>query len=287
MPQNLPFSFLDLFDVPPVSIVDVGAAPTKKGPIYQPLIDRGLARVTGFEPDPRAFAKLQASANDHLHYISAVVGDGNPGVFHKTTFRYTSSLYEPDLEFCARFSGLSSLLQPMTQNPTTTQKLDDLISAPDLDFLKIDVQGGELGVLKGASRLLSKLLLVETEVEFVPLYKEQPLFADIDAHMRGAGFYLHRFSTIETIYFHPVLPESVPTGSGSQIAFANAIYIRDLSAVDLLPLPRLLKLVAMLHDFYSSWDLCLHLLDRLAQRGTPEPYARYAGAVKSASKGAQ
>ena len=47
--------------------------------------------------------------------------------------------------------------------------LDDLdISAND--FIKIDVQGGELSVLKGAARTLSSILGVEAVVEFIPLY---------------------------------------------------------------------------------------------------------------------
>ncbi len=281
MPPKLPFSFLDLVDVEPISIVDVGAAPEKCGPYYQPLVDRGVAHVTGFEPDPRAFAKLQATANEHMRYVQAVVGDGTPGTFYKTTFRYTSSLYEPDLEFLDRFANLSLLSQPMTQNATLTQRLDDLIAASEVDFLQMDVQGGELRVLKGAPRLLSKVLLVVTEVAFVAMYKKQPLFADIDTHMRSAGFSLHRFLEPFSNYLNPV-PEGAPPDGASQLLFTNAIYIPSLDAVDRLPVPRLLKLVAILHDCFNSWDLCLHLLDRLAARGTPEPYERYASAVKAA-----
>jgi len=53
-------------------------------------------------------------------------------------------------------------------------------------MLKIDVQGAELAVISGAQEMLRDVAVVEVEVEFVPLYVGQPLFADVDAAMRAA-----------------------------------------------------------------------------------------------------
>jgi len=53
-------------------------------------------------------------------------------------------------------------------------------------MLKIDVQGAELAVISGAQEMLRNVAVVEVEVEFVPLYVGQPLFADVDAAMRAA-----------------------------------------------------------------------------------------------------
>ena len=46
----------------------------------------------------------------------------------------------------------------------------------EVDFIKIDVQGGELNILKGAENLLKNTLGIELEIEFVQIYKNQTLF---------------------------------------------------------------------------------------------------------------
>ena len=61
--------------------------------------------------------------------------------------------------------------------------LDTLISrgeAPQIDFLSIDAQGAELGILEGASvELQNRVVGVLCEVEFTELYEGQALFGEI------------------------------------------------------------------------------------------------------------
>ena len=223
MPKK--FSFFDLFDVPPISLVDVGAAPNIRAAFYQPLLDRGVARVTGFEPDGVAFAKLQARQSTAERYLRAVVGDGTPGTFYKTSARFTSSLYEPNQELCDSFKAIAPLMKTMTINTVQTQRLDDLIADAEIDFIKLDVQGAELRVLKGAPRLLPTTLLAEIEVAFVPLYKEQPLFADVDAYMRACGFYFHKFAQLTKLFYSPRLRRVAPPGE-TRLAVTKTIRLR-------------------------------------------------------------
>ena len=62
-----------------------------------------------------------------------------------------------------------------------------------IDLLKIDTQGSELDVLKGAGDLLNNTSYIECEVEFVPLYKDQPLFQDIEDYLKSYNFKLAKF----------------------------------------------------------------------------------------------
>lgn len=58
------------------------------------------------------------------------------------------------------------------------------------DVMKVDTQGTELDVPQGAGRLLDSVLAVELEVEFVPQYVGQALFADVDTFLRRQNLML-------------------------------------------------------------------------------------------------
>lgn len=57
-------------------------------------------------------------------------------------------------------------------------------------MLKIDVQGGELDVLRGGSKTLDRLTWVYVECSFRELYIGQPPADEVVEHLRGAGFRL-------------------------------------------------------------------------------------------------
>jgi methyltransferase FkbM-like protein len=110
----------------------------------------------------------------------------------------TSSLYAPNTPLLAAFDRLEELVRVVREIPIETHRLDDVPEAAGADYLKIDVQGAELDVLRGAPRLLAEALVVHAEVEFVPLYREQPLFADVDRTLRGAGYGLFALEEIQS-----------------------------------------------------------------------------------------
>jgi hypothetical protein len=55
-------------------------------------------------------------------------------------------------------------------------------------LIKIDVQGYEMQVLKGGERVIQSADVIIIETTFVPLYKDQPLFADIYNYFTSRGF---------------------------------------------------------------------------------------------------
>lgn len=57
-------------------------------------------------------------------------------------------------------------------------------------LLKIDVQGGELGVLRGAERSLQHVDAVLVECSFVEFYDGQPLAHDVLDFLGEQGFRL-------------------------------------------------------------------------------------------------
>jgi len=57
--------------------------------------------------------------------------------------------------------------------------------------VKIDVQGYEDHVLKGAEGILPKILGIQVELSSVPLYKGQVLFDKVMDYILNAGFELY------------------------------------------------------------------------------------------------
>ena len=59
------------------------------------------------------------------------------------------------------------------------------------DFIKIDVQGYELEVLKGAETILPRVEVVFTEVNHIEIYRGAPLAAELIDWIARRGFALH------------------------------------------------------------------------------------------------
>lgn len=76
--------------------------------------------------------------------------------------------------------------------------------AGNIDYLKLDTQGTELVILKGAKSLLEnkKINVLKIEVATISIYKDQALFSDIDVFMRSYGYILVDFLTYRKEYYN-------------------------------------------------------------------------------------
>jgi hypothetical protein len=80
-------------------------------------------------------------------------------------------------------------------------KLDSMWSALELEgpaLLKVDVQGGELEVLKGATDCINNFEIIMLEVGLIEQYVGQPVFHEYIAYMADLGFVV--FDIIHTGY---------------------------------------------------------------------------------------
>ena len=255
------FLFLEFLDEPlTLTIVDVGAAPmSSESDVYASLLAYPNTVVYGFEPNEQACAARNASAPSNRRCLPYFIGDGSGGIFYECENPLTSSLYEPDAELLGRFQYLD--LPVKSKFPVKTVRLDDT-GIGDVDFLKLDIQGAELDAINGATQMLTGALVIHTEVEFVPIYKFQPLFGDVDIALRQTGFMFLNFSGLFTRQFRPMIYDDNPHGPGSQLLWAEAaIYIRYIGAANTLSREKLLKFVTIMHDVYGAFDLCAHLLE--------------------------
>jgi len=158
-----------------------------------------------------------------------------------------SSLYPPDEHLIDRYPELADL-RPEREVSVNGVTLDAWIATrPEtldaIAFMKLDVQGAELRILRGASNALGKCAGVEVEVEFNPMYRGQPLFGEVDALLRSAGFSLWRLSDL---CHYAESCQGVSRGRGTthyggldvvfeegdgRLYWANALYFRDYAGL--------------------------------------------------------
>lgn len=246
---------------PTVKVVDVGAMHVGKEHQHSKLMKAGKALVIGFEPVAEACAKLnEAAAGGPQRYLPYAIGDGSEQEFRETNQPMTSSLYEPNTELLEKFQALAELTTVVKRTPIMTKRLDDIPDVADTDYLKLDVQGAELDILRGAERTLASVVVVHTEVNFVPLYRDQPLFADVDAELRRRGFLLHRIHSLAGRAYKPYVQNNNIGEMISQHLWGDAVYIRDFMRLDTLTPEQLIKLALIVHETYVSYDLAAFVL---------------------------
>jgi FkbM family methyltransferase len=274
-------------DLPLINIVDVGANPLSgsKGP-YQMLVDNSLASLVGFEPDPEAFDKLQAIKGPRETYLPVAVGDGNCHQFRICAMSGMNSLLAPnfDLLNLVHLHGLWA--QVRTLIDVDTKRLDDIAEIEAMDYLKIDIQGGEMLVFENAAEKLKDCLVVHTEVMFVPMYVGQPLFSEQELFLRKFGLQVHKFFEMQGHVLKPFAVGGDVHAPLSQVFWADVIFIKDITRLDRLRPEQLLKLAIILHDVYKSIDvahLVLQAYDRASSTALAPKYEAFLTQVAQAA----
>ena len=269
-----------------VKIVDVGANPANGAPPYAAMLSNGDADVIGFEPNPEALAQLDDLKGPHETYLPFAVGDGRRHTLHMCYSSSMSSLLEPDPSLLALYHGFPEWGDVIGKFPIDTVRLDDVPETAGMDLLKIDIQGAELMVFQSAPNRLRDAVVIQTEVEFLPMYRNQPLYSDVDQALRRHGFVLHRFVQTESRVVRPMLLRNDIYANLSQCLYADAVFVKDFTRADRLQPDQLLKAAVILHDCYHSFDLVLLFLAEHDRR-TGSTYAdRYLAGLGAAQKAA-
>jgi len=280
-----PFALTSISDGlwPALEILDIGAMPEGAAPRYQRLVDPGNATVSCFEPQAAQRARLGAAA--HLRVFPDVLGDGRPGTLHVTRYPGCTSLFAPDPAVIDLFAAMSTQapdgnFHVLRTEAVTTTRLDEIEACPSADYVKIDVQGAELIVLQNGTQKIAQAVVIECEVEFVPLYRGQPLFGEVQQFLSSQGMLFHKFLDIAGRTFRPVQLAN-PAAAISQGLWADAVFVRDFSDLGRYGDEQLLKAAMVLHEVYFSYDLVMFLLAEHDRRCGGDLADRYRGAMKT------
>lgn len=238
----------------PLSVIDIGARGGGTGEL------EGLSRFVnyvGFDADEEECLRLmEAPPGNYAEYRVYPYFIGQAGMldFRLYRNRIMSSVYEMSGEYIRAFGDPSSGLERTSELKGV--RLDDVVAKERLnapDLLKLDTQGSELDILRGASRTLGETSLVEVEVEFYPMYEGQPLFADLDPVLRSSGF--------ELLYLNRVFHQRKKFYKGlsrGQVICADALYGKSPSRLGGFSPERIAKYIILLCH-YGHLDLAYQI----------------------------
>ncbi|MDB9542443.1 FkbM family methyltransferase [Microcystis aeruginosa CS-1036] len=243
--------------------------------------------IYGFEADADECKRMNQNlkerniSHQEKHIPIALSNTQGKSQLYVTKDKACSSLYEPNHSYVSRFrSPLPEFLTLDYVSEIETTTLDSFCASElidTIDFLQVDVQGAELNIFQGAQQIIkNSTLAIQTEVEFAPIYKNQPLFADVNSHLRQQGFFLQELKELvwmskksfpglgyNKTSLPPELKAGVPQHFSGQLLWGDAFYFQDLLSQPSSVSPEKLLKQACIADILYFPDYALELLEYL------------------------
>lgn len=282
----------------PVVVIDAGCR-WGFGPHWETLGEH--VKLIGFDPDGEECRRLEeryAGRPLDATFVPVALGsESGRSAFRHFAEPAVGSLYahDPRWLFSMAIPREGDTLQEVADIDLET--MDDWCAehaVEHVDALKLDVQGHELEILRGAPESLANVRTIEAEVWLNPIVTGVPLHGEIDAFLREHGFALWRLDdqahypvvdgegapgSVQRVeaYGHGQIQVQLPAGF---LGWANAHYVRkEIFEVD-VRLPWDVRLRdAVLMNALSFHDLTLISLRRLLEEDPPEAVAEDVRAV--------
>jgi FkbM family methyltransferase len=247
-----------------IALLDVGAS---GGVIPRWYPHRGQVAFTGIEPDQRSIPDLLNSPDAKVFRSYEIIPAGawsrsGPLGISFTRKPMCSSHFTPNFPFLSRFPD-AERFDVVGSTEIECQTVDDLLAktGKQVDFIKLDLEGGELAVLEGAVNALESAIGLHVEVCFQSLRDSQPLFGDIARFLHQRG--------LEFIDFVSLFRwERDSFGGLGQAIFGDALFLRGPENLMALAdgkfiTPRRARVYLAILTIYERFDLAWKFIDLL------------------------
>lgn len=196
-------------------IFDVGAHTGTITVKYKKLFPK--ATIYCFEPTPDSFKILQqkALALDKVKTFQCAICDRiGKSKFHVNFYSSCNSLLPRPSKGKCYYDEKASNIDTIEVNITTIDDFCNEHSISKINILKLDVEGAELLVMKGAlNKLNQKLIdLIYTEVMFVSHYENGVLFHELCNFLSNWGYSLFNIYDLKR-------------AENGQLRWGNAIFV--------------------------------------------------------------
>jgi FkbM family methyltransferase len=197
----LPRHLLKLFELLKINcVIDVGANQGQYALMLRSFGYKG--HIISIEPIRETYALLRKETeNDKLwQAYSFALGAENSIKQFNVCKRSKFSSFLVTSVYSKKVYGQSPLLDHVEQ--VEMKRLDSVmdelvkeIASPHI-ILKMDTQGYDIEVLKGASGCIDRIMAIQTELSVLPLYESMPRYNDALLYLESLGFHITGFFTV-------------------------------------------------------------------------------------------
>lgn len=170
------------------TVFDIGANTGQFATLVNKIIP--TASIYSFEPLKDCYNELQKLQYRirNIQCFNFGLGEKNESaIINRSQFSPSSSLLPMGDLHKSAFPH-TAITVPEQIVIKTLDSISDQISWNKKVLMKIDVQGFEMNVLRGAAVTLSKIDVIIVETSFKQLYKDQPLFSEVYKFLTNKGF---------------------------------------------------------------------------------------------------
>jgi FkbM family methyltransferase len=171
-------------------VIDVGANHGQFGSLLRSIGYQG--EILSFEPSKKSFEILSKVSSEDERWKIYPLGLGDKRTSEKINIFESSdfnSLLQPSDIGKATFK---SKLKKLHSESIDIETLNRVLTPHALKgrriFLKMDTQGYDLNVFKGASKYYSHIACLLTEISFQPVYQKMPDYHEMMAFYEKKGF---------------------------------------------------------------------------------------------------
>ena len=179
-----------------------------------------------FEPNPSSYEKLLENKKSNEIIINSALSDKKENILlNICESDGASSVFYPNYNLLNLYYN-SDRFKIKNTSRIKADTLDNQLkinNIDDIDFLKIDVQGYELNVLKGSINSLKSIIGLEIECEISQMYLNQPLFDNVFQFVKKYEFHLFDLKR----YYWKRKVGKVNNQKKGQIIFVDTLFLKQ------------------------------------------------------------
>jgi FkbM family methyltransferase len=181
----------NLLDKDKLIILDVGASGNFKANKFNTFFTK-LSNIIIYKFDDEKL--IVSNLKQDKIFNKMLWSEKKIKVFYETQNKVSSSFFKPNKKILSDFLNYSAH-KIINKKEYEVDKIDSIEELKSINFLKVDIEGSELKILKGAENKLDNLLGLEVEQQFIERYENSPNYLEISSYLINKNFELYFINT--------------------------------------------------------------------------------------------